>query len=311
MSGLNTQAVLGLKWMGFAGDINMRFVAAVVLAGLLASKVCHADGQATLIISISRPEGAPSALYLRPNGIAADDKKSRIKVTANSATSKTSLFVARVDPGDYVLDATGLDPAAVNVASVLMAELPIAEVVPGTAKITLTANQVLDLTEDQWRDMIDTNLTGVWHTVKAAVPNMVERGEGGSVIFTGSTSSLSGYPNVGHYVAAKHGIVGLMHTLANELGPKGIRVNAVHPTNVNTKLLQNETFYALFRPDLDHPTLDDSRDAFATMHSLPNIPWVEPIDITNAIIFLASDESRYVTGTNLPIDAGASQKVGG
>jgi len=145
MSGLNTQAVLGLKWMGFAGDSNMRFVAAVVLAGLLASKVCHADGQATLIISISRPEGAPSALYLRPNGIAADDKKSRIKVTANSATSKTSLFVARVDPGDYVLDATGLDPAAVNVASVLMAELPIAEVVPGTAKITLTANQVLDL----------------------------------------------------------------------------------------------------------------------------------------------------------------------
>jgi len=159
--------------------------------------------------------------------------------------------------------------------------------------------------------MIDTNLTGVWHTVKAAVPNMVERGEGGSVIFTGSTSSLSGYPNVGHYLAAKHGIVGLMHTLANELGPKGIRVNAVHPTNVNTKLLQNETFYALFRPDLDHPTLDDSRDAFATMHSLPNIPWVEPIDITNAIIFLASDESRYVTGINLPIDAGASQKVGG
>lgn len=83
------------------------------------------------------------------------------------------------------------------------------------------------------------------------------------------------------------------------------------PTNVNTKLLQNETFYGLFRPDLEHATLEDSRDAFATMHALPNIPWVEPIDITNAIIFLASDESRYVTGINLPIDAGASQKVGG
>ncbi|QSE89849.1 mycofactocin-coupled SDR family oxidoreductase [Rhodococcus pseudokoreensis] len=175
----------------------------------------------------------------------------------------------------------------------------------------ISANKVLDLTEDQWNDMIDTNLTGVFHTVKAAVPNMVERGEGGSVIFTGSTSSLNGYPNVGHYVTAKHGIVGLMHTLANELGPKGIRVNAVHPTNVNTKLLQNETFYGLFRPDLAHPTLEDSRDAFATMHSLPNIPWVEPIDITNAVLFLASDESRYITGINLPIDAGASQKVGG
>jgi hypothetical protein len=145
MNGLNSQAVLGLEWMSFAGGINMRFLAAVVLAGLLASKVCHADGQATLIISVSRPEGAPSALYLRPNGVAADDQKSRIKVMATLATSKTSLFVARVDPGDYVLDATGLDPAAVSVTSVLMAELPVAEVVPGTAKITLKANQILDL----------------------------------------------------------------------------------------------------------------------------------------------------------------------
>ncbi|MEE2061609.1 mycofactocin-coupled SDR family oxidoreductase [Rhodococcus artemisiae] len=175
----------------------------------------------------------------------------------------------------------------------------------------ISSNRVLDLTEEQWNDMIDTNLTGVWHTVKAAVPNIVERGEGGSVIFTGSTSSLGGYPNVGHYVAAKHGLVGLMHTLANELGPQHIRVNAVHPTNVNTKLLQNDTFYGLFRPDLENPTLEDAKGAFATMHSLPDLPYVEPIDITNAVIFLASDESRYVTGINLPIDAGASQKVGG
>ncbi|MEE4023366.1 mycofactocin-coupled SDR family oxidoreductase [Gordonia sp. PKS22-38] len=175
----------------------------------------------------------------------------------------------------------------------------------------ISAGRVLDLTPDQWRDMIDTNLTGVWHTVKAAVPDMVNRGEGGSIIFTGSTSSLGGYPNVGHYVTAKHGIIGLMHTLANELGPQGIRVNAVSPTNVNTDLLQNPTFYKLFRPDLDAPTEDDAKPAFATMHSLPDLPYVEPIDITRAVVYLATDDSRYVTGVNLPIDAGASQKVGG
>ena len=191
-----------------------------------------------------------------------------------------------------------------------LGELGHIDVVCANAGI-ISAGRTLDLTQEQWNDMIDTNLTGVWHTVKAAVPPMVERGQGGSVIFTGSTSSLGGYPNVGHYVAAKHGLVGLMHTLANELGPLGIRVNAVHPTNVNTALLQNETFYKLFRPDLEHPTVEDSRAAFATMHSLANLPWVEPIDITNAVLFLACDESRYVTGINLPVDAGASQKVGG
>ena len=276
------------------------------------------QGKVALITGAARGQGRSHAVGLAKEGadiIAIDIADQISSVPYPMATlddlKETARLVEALDRRVVVRQADVRNLAQMQAAVADgLAELGRIDIVCANAGI-ISANQVLDLTEDQWRDMIDTNLTGVWHTVKAAVPNMVERGEGGSVIFTGSTSSLSGYPNVGHYVAAKHGIVGLMHTLANELGPKGIRVNAVHPTNVNTKLLQNETFYALFRPDLDHPTLDDSRDAFATMHSLPNIPWVEPIDITNAIIFLASDESRYVTGINLPIDAGASQKVGG
>ncbi|MGX7727730.1 MULTISPECIES: mycofactocin-coupled SDR family oxidoreductase [unclassified Rhodococcus (in: high G+C Gram-positive bacteria)] len=276
------------------------------------------EGKVALITGAARGQGRSHALGLAKEGadiIAIDIADQIGSVPYPMASLEDLKETARLveELGRRVVtaqaDVRNLQQMQAAVADGL-AEFGKIDIVCANAGI-ISANKVLDLTEEQWNDMIDTNLTGVFHTVKAAVPNMVERGEGGSVIFTGSTSSLSGYPNVGHYVTAKHGIVGLMHTLANELGPKGIRVNAVHPTNVNTKLLQNETFYGLFRPDLEHPTLEDSRDAFATMHSLPNIPWVEPIDITNAIIFLASDESRYITGINLPIDAGASQKVGG
>jgi (+)-trans-carveol dehydrogenase len=276
------------------------------------------EGKVALITGAARGQGRSHALGLAREGadIIAIDIADQIASAPYPLASLDDLKeTARLveEAGRRVVisqaDVRSLQQMNAAVADGL-AEFGRIDIVCANAGI-ISANKVLDITEEQWKDMIDTNLTGVWHTVKAAVPNMVERGEGGSVIFTGSTSSLSGYPNVGHYVTAKHGIVGLMHTLANELGPHRIRVNAVHPTNVNTKLLHNDTFYRLFRPDLEHPTLEDSRDAFATMHSLPGIPWVEPIDITNAVIFLASDESRYITGINLPVDAGASQKVGG
>ena len=110
--------------------------------------------------------------------------------------------------------------------------------------------------------------------------------------------------NVGHYVAAKHGVVGLMRTLALELAPDMIRVNSVHPTVVNTDMINNAATYALFAPDLENRTgREVLGERFQTMNALP-IPWVEPADISNAVLLLASDEARYVTGVTLPIDAG-------
>ncbi|MFJ6095628.1 mycofactocin-coupled SDR family oxidoreductase [Williamsia muralis] len=276
------------------------------------------EGKVALITGAARGQGRSHALGLAKEGadIIAIDIADQIDSVPYSMASlddlkETARLVEELDRRVVIAQADVRDLQQMEAAVADgLAELGRIDIVCANAGI-ISAGKALDLTQDQWNDMINTNLTGVWHTVKAAVPNMVERGEGGAVIFTGSTSSLGGYPNVGHYVTAKHGIVGLMHTLANELGPHGIRVNAVHPTNVNTKLLQNETFYKLFRPDMEHPTVDDSRDSFATMHSLSNLPWVEPIDITNAVVFLASDKARYITGVNLPIDAGASQKRGG
>ncbi|MDT5008250.1 MAG: hypothetical protein QOJ24_5426 [Mycobacterium sp.] len=161
--------------------------------------------------------------------------------------------------------------------------------------------------EGDWTDMIDVNLGGVWKTVKAGVPHILAGGRGGSIILTSSVGGLKAYPHTGHYVAAKHGVVGLMRTFAVELGAQNIRVNSVHPTNVNTPLFMNEGTMKLFRPDLENPGPDDMKVVGQMMHTLP-IGWVEPEDVANAVLFLASDEARYVTGVTLPIDGGSCLK---
>ncbi|OBG98803.1 3-ketoacyl-ACP reductase [Mycobacterium sp. E136] len=161
--------------------------------------------------------------------------------------------------------------------------------------------------EDDWRDMIDVNLSGVWKSVKAAVPHLLSGGRGGSIILTSSVGGLKPYPHTGHYIAAKHGVIGLMRTFAVELGQHSIRVNAVCPTNVNTPLFMNEGTMKLFRPDLENPGPDDLAVAAQFMHVLP-VGWVEPEDVSNAVLFLASDESRYITGLPVTVDAGSMLK---
>ncbi|HEY9263280.1 MAG TPA: mycofactocin-coupled SDR family oxidoreductase [Mycobacterium sp.] len=181
------------------------------------------------------------------------------------------------------------------------------DIVVANAGIGNGGQKLHKTSEVDWRDMIDVNLSGVWKTVKAAVPHLLSGGNGGAIILTSSVGGLKGYPNTGHYVAAKHGVVGLMRTFAVELGEHSIRVNSVHPTNVNTPLFMNEATKKLFRPDLEDPSLDDLAVAAKFMHVLP-VGWVEPRDISNAVLFLASDEARYITGLTLTVDAGSMLK---
>jgi SDR family mycofactocin-dependent oxidoreductase len=167
-----------------------------------------------------------------------------------------------------------------------------------------------EMSEQVWKDMIDVNLTGVFNTVRAALPSMVERGEGGSVVLTSSTAGLIGYQNTAHYTAAKHGVIGLMKVLSQELGPHRIRVNAICPTTVNTPLVVNDATFRLFAPDVVDPGPADVRDAFAGLNSLPDVPWIEPLDVSEAVAWLCSDAARYITGIALPIDAGNTAKKG-
>jgi SDR family mycofactocin-dependent oxidoreductase len=161
---------------------------------------------------------------------------------------------------------------------------------------------------DKWHDVVDINLTGVFHTIRAAVPHMVQAGNGGNIIFTGSLAAMRGIANAGAYVAAKHGVMGLMRTLANELAAHDIRVNAVNPTNVATDMLHNATNYKLFVPEEADPSLADALDRFMSLNLMP-VPWIEPQDISNAMMWLCSDEARFVTGSMLPVDAGGFVKT--
>jgi SDR family mycofactocin-dependent oxidoreductase len=180
------------------------------------------------------------------------------------------------------------------------------DVVCATAGITSRATAV-DMGEQAWRTMLDINLTGVWHTCRAGAPHLITRGSG-AMVLTNSIAGLRGLVGVAHYTATKHGVVGLMRSLAHELAPYNVRVNCVHPTNVDTPLIQNDAVSSAFRQDLDRPpTRAEFAEAARGMNLLA-VPWVEPVDVANATLFLASDEARYITAVTLPVDAGATQR---
>jgi (+)-trans-carveol dehydrogenase len=273
------------------------------------------EGKVAFITGAARGQGRSHAVRLAQEGadiIAIDVCKPIEGVQVAPATPEDlaetadlvkghdrRIVTAQVDVRDYDAMKAAVDSG--------VEELGRLDIIVANAGIG-NGGATLDKTSERdWTDMIDINLGGVWKTVKAGVPHLLAGGRGGSVILTSSVGGLKAYPHTGHYVAAKHGVVGLMRTFAVELGQHKIRVNSVHPTNVNTPLFMNEGTMKLFRPDLENPGPEDFAPVAQMMHVLP-IGWVEPEDISNAVLFLASDEARYITGVTLPIDAGSCLK---
>ena len=164
-----------------------------------------------------------------------------------------------------------------------------------------------EMTEDTWTQMIDINLNGVWRTLRAVVPSMIEGDRGGSIIITSSAAGLKGFPAISHYSAAKHGVVGLARSLAVELGEHNIRVNTINPTVVGTPMVFNQASYDAFVPDKPNPGKSDVIEVYRALNVLP-VDVIDPADVAGAVAWLASDEARYVTGVSLPIDAGNLQK---
>lgn len=169
-----------------------------------------------------------------------------------------------------------------------------------------------ELAHSTWTETIDTNLTGVWNLVQPSLRPLIDQGEGGSIVLTSSTAALTGLPHLAHYSAAKAGLVGLMQSLAVELGPHRIRVNTVHPTAVDTPMVRNDATYELMsggtqgaEPDGSPPPL--AVEALTGQNSIP-VMWVESEDVTNAVLFLAGDTAKYVTGCQLKVDAGSVVK---
>jgi SDR family mycofactocin-dependent oxidoreductase len=164
-----------------------------------------------------------------------------------------------------------------------------------------------EISDESWNEMLDIDLKGVWHAIKAAVPHLIEQ-RSGSIVVCASAAGLIGSPGLAHYVAAKHGAIGLVRGFANELGAEMVRINAVCPTQVDTPMIMNEEIFRMFAPEAENPGREDIVEQSTAMNLIP-VPWVEPRDVSNAVLFLASDEARYITGTALPVDAGIVARV--
>ena len=270
------------------------------------------EGKVALVSGAARGQGRSHAVRLAGEGadvIAVDICADPLETLAYSLSTEADL-----DETVRQIEATGRRAvkAVADVRSLAemeravqagLAEFGQIDIVCANAGIGTWA-VVWEMTAQQWAEMIDINLTGVFNTVRAALPSMVQRGEGGSLVLTSSTAGLRAYPNTAHYTAAKHGVIGLMKVLTQEVGPHRIRVNAVCPTTVRTPLVINDATFELFAPDVETPGEDDVRGAFEGLNILPGVAWIEPEDVSDAVLFLCSDAAKFITGVALPIDAG-------
>jgi SDR family mycofactocin-dependent oxidoreductase len=169
-----------------------------------------------------------------------------------------------------------------------------------------TFGELASMDAETWRTMIDVNLTGAFNAVRAAVPNMLENGYG-RVIATSSMAGRAGWENIGHYAAAKWGLIGMLKSLALEVAPRGITANVVCPSSVNTPMMHNDASYRLFRPDLENPTREDALPAFQSVNVIP-VPYAETDDVSDAVLFLAGDRAKYITGTTLSPATGVNAR---
>lgn len=267
------------------------------------------DGKVALITGAARGQGRSHALRMSAEGakvIAVDACTPIESVPYPLATADDLAETARMveqaggEIVTYRADTRDLDQlvAACDAGVKAFGRIDIAVANAGVISVGPTG----ELTEDQWQDVIDVNLTGVWKTCKAVLPHLRRAGAGASIVVISSSAAGRGTPNVGHYATAKTGIVGLMRTLAQELAPVGIRVNSVHPTTVDTDMVQNDMMRALFLPGREL-TQDAFEEVCRQMNPM-GVPWIESEDVSNAVLFLASEESRYITGVELPIMAG-------
>ena len=273
------------------------------------------EGKVAFITGAARSQGRSHALRLAQEGadIIAVDVCAPIgsigmyPPATDEDLAETVRQVEALDRRIVATKADVRDSAAMKAAvDDGVAQLGRLDIVLGNAGV-FEIQPALELSDEAWREMIDINLTGVWNTCKVALPHLIEGGRGGSIVLTSSTAGLKGTPNTIHYTAAKHGVVGVMRTLANEFAQHSIRVNSVHPTGVDTVMIQNEKTWGLFAPGDPAPSREKAAPIFESTNALP-VPWVEPVDISNAILFLVSDEARYITGVTLPVDAGYTVK---
>jgi SDR family mycofactocin-dependent oxidoreductase len=278
--------------------------------------VGRVDGKVAFVTGAARGQGRSHAVRLAQEGadiIAVDVCRDFEAVPFAGSTSEDLQETVRLVKAEGArvvareADIRDLDALGTVVAEGIE-ELGALDIVVANAAIGGGGMPAVDIDPADWKLMLDVTLTGTWNTTKVTVPRLQAAGRGGSVILTSSSAGLQALPGVAHYTAAKHGVIGLARTLANELAPDMIRVNCICPGFVGTPMMLNDFAFKMFRPDLESPTEADAIEGFKAMQLMP-IPYLEPVDISNAVLFLASDEARYITGVALPVDGGFLAKA--
>lgn len=274
-------------------------------------------GKVAFVTGVARGQGRSHCLTLAREGakiIGLDVCRSAAEVAYPLATdddlAETERLLGEMGAEALLRRADVRDPEAVQ--SVVDAGLEAfghIDVVVANAGVW-TWGETKSLAQRDWQYTIDVNLTGAYNTVRAALPAMLERDAGGSIMFTSSELASRGSAQAVAYSASKAGLVGMMRALAAELAPNSIRVNTIHPSTVDTPMVTNQATYDLFAPHkAGEADLEDLKEAMLSIHMLP-MPLVASEDISNAVLYLASDESRAVTSIVLPVDAGSTQRIG-
>jgi SDR family mycofactocin-dependent oxidoreductase len=272
------------------------------------------DGQVAMITGAARGQGRSHAVRFAQEGadiVALDIPGGRLAtvpypLAAEDDLAKTVRLVEATGRRAVAYVADVRDAAAVDAAVAAGLEaFGRIDVLAANAGIC-TFHPIDGMPAEVWQEMIDINLTGVFNAVRAVVGHMIERGSG-RIVATSSMAGRAGWENLSHYAAAKWGLIGFVKSVAAELAPHGITANVVCPSSVNTMMMHNDASYRLFRPDLEHPTKDDALPAFASVNVIP-VPYVEPDDVSDSVLFLASDEARYVTGATLSPSAGVNAR---
>ncbi|WP_409332867.1 mycofactocin-coupled SDR family oxidoreductase [Trujillonella humicola] len=276
------------------------------------------EGKVAFVSGAGRGQGRSHALRLAEEGadiiavdICKDIATNEYPLSTPDDLKETVRLVEAQDRRIVAVEADVRDRAQIAAAMEQgIAELGKLDVVVANAGIMPLGGQPK---LQAWTDVVDTNFLGVVNAVHAALPHL---GQGASVVCTGSAAAfMTGQgiaqpgvdPGGSGYSYAKRMVAEFVHEMARQCAPQLIRVNAVHPTNCNTDMLNSAPMYRAFRPDLENPTREDAVLAFPAQNALP-IPYVEPVDISNAVVYLASEESRYVTGLQLKVDAGSYLK---
>jgi (+)-trans-carveol dehydrogenase len=272
------------------------------------------EGKVALITGAGRGQGRSHALRLAEEGvdiiavdIASQLPSIRYPMATSSDLAETATLVEALGRRAVPVEADVRD--APNLRTAVQAGVDVfgrLDVVVANAGVVLHAS-VLEMTDEMWNEVVGVNLTGAWNTISACLPHIVNGHVGGSVIIIGSTAGLRpGASNVA-YAASKAAMISVMKSVALELAPHGIRVNTVAPGAVNTPMIRNDSMKKRFLPEKPDATDADVEQALTTKHPIP-VPWVDPVDVSNAVVYFASDETRYITGNILTVDAGTLLK---